>query len=64
MDLELPEWVGWVLDGMAIITYIALIALVVKALRAWNPRYSVRTLFFVTTAASVVMGVIAYLLRK
>jgi hypothetical protein len=62
--MELPEWFRSVLNGMAIVTYIALIGLVVKALRKWNPHYSVRTLFIVTTAVSVVMGAIAYLLRE
>jgi hypothetical protein len=62
--VELPDWFRWVLNGLAVVTYIALMALVVKALRKWNPRYSVRTLFIVTTAASIVMGAIVYLLRK
>lgn len=54
----------WAFNSLAVVTYIALIALLIRAIRKWNPRYSVRTLFIITTAVSVGLGVVAYLLQK
>ena len=62
--MDLPDWFRWVFNGVTIVTYIALIALVVEALRKRTPRYSVRTLFIITTVVSVAMGAAVYVLRK
>jgi hypothetical protein len=59
------ELLRWAIIAGQLVTWIAMITLVVMGAHNRIPtRYSIRTLFIVTTVLSVVLGMIAYLIRK